>query len=207
MKEFASLGWVNLMGGCCGTTPEHIRVLKESLKDMKPRMIPEIPQESSYSGLEPLRVTSDTGFLMIGERTNVTGSPKFKKLVLNHDFENALTVARQQVEAGANLIDINFDEALLDGMESMRHFLNLVASEPDISRVPVMIDSSKWEVLEAGLKCLQGKGVVNSISLKEGEAEFFASGRNHPQVWRRDDSDGFRRARTGDIIREKSFGL
>ena len=172
MKEFASLGWVNLMGGCCGTTPEHIRVLKESLKDMKPRMIPEIPQESSYSGLEPLRVTSDTGFLMIGERTNVTGSPKFKKLVLNHDFENALTVARQQVEAGANLIDINFDEALLDGVESMRHFLNLVASEPDISRVPVMIDSSKWEVLEAGLKCLQGKGVVNSISLKEGEAEF-----------------------------------
>ena len=109
---------------------------------------------------------------MIGERTNVTGSPKFKKLVLNHDFENALTVSRQQVEAGANLIDINFDEALLDGVESMRHFLNLVASEPDISRVPVMIDSSKWEVLEAGLKCLQGKGVVNSISLKEGEAEF-----------------------------------
>ena len=172
MKEFASLGWVNLMGGCCGTTPEHIRVLKESLKDMKPRKIPAIPQESSYSGLEPLRVTSDMGFLMIGERTNVTGSPKFKKLVLNHDFENALTVARQQVEAGANLIDINFDEALLDGVESMRHFLNLVASEPDISRVPVMIDSSKWEVLEAGLKCLQGKGVVNSISLKEGEAEF-----------------------------------
>ena len=172
MKEFASLGWVNLMGGCCGTTPEHIRVLKESLKDMKPRKIPEIPQESSYSGLEPLRVTSDTGFLMIGERTNVTGSPKFKKLVLNHDFENALTVARQQVEAGANLIYINFDEALLDGVESMRHFLNLVASEPDISRVPVMIDSSKWEVLEAGLKCLQGKGVVNSISLKEGAVSY-----------------------------------
>ena len=115
MKEFASREWVNLIGGCCGTIPEHIRVLKESLKDMKPRMIPEIPQESSYSGLEPLRVTSDIGFLMIGERTNVTGSPKFKKLVLNHDFENALTVARQQVEAGANLIDTNFAEALLDG--------------------------------------------------------------------------------------------
>ena len=125
---------------------------------------------------------------MIGERTNVTGSPKFKKLVLNHDFENALTVARQQVEAGANLIDINFDEALLDGVESMRHFLNLVASEPDISRVPVMIDSSKWEVLEAGLKCLQGKGVVNSISLKEGEAEFCVRQKSSagmvPRWWR-----------------------
>jgi len=172
MQEFASQGWVNLMGGCCGTTPEHIRVLGEALAGLKPRKIPDLPNESCYSGLEALRITADTGFLMIGERTNVTGSPKFKKLILNHDFETALAVARQQVEAGANLIDINFDEALLDGVQSMRHFLNLVASEPDISRVPVILDSSKWEVLEAGLKCLQGKGVVNSISLKEGETEF-----------------------------------
>ncbi len=169
MREFAAAGWMNLMGGCCGTTPEHIHALKNAIGRYRPRQLPEQTRISNYAGLEVLKVTPDTGFLMIGERTNVTGSPKFKKLILNNDFEAALSVARQQVEAGANLIDINFDEALLDGVESMTFFLNLIASEPDIARVPVMIDSSKWEVLEAGLKCVQGKAVVNSISLKEGE--------------------------------------
>ena len=172
MREFAAAGWMNLMGGCCGTTPEHIHALKNAIGRYRPRQLPEQTRISNYAGLEVLKVTPDTGFLMIGERTNVTGSPKFKKLILNNDFEAALSVARQQVEAGANLIDINFDEALLDGVESMTFFLNLIASEPDIARVPVMIDSSKWEVLEAGLKCVQGKAVVNSISLKEGEVEF-----------------------------------
>ena len=130
-----------------------------------------------YSGLESLNINPDIGFLMIGERTNIMGSPKFRKLILDDDFESGLAVARQQVESGANFIDINFDEGLLDGEKSMTHFLNLIAVEPDIARVPVMIDSSKWSVLEAGLKCIQGKGVVNSISLKEGEDNFLMQAR------------------------------
>ena len=175
--EFAEQGWLNIVGGCCGTTPEHIRLLAERVQHCAPHRIPELPELSRYSGLEPLSITPDIGFLMIGERTNVTGSPKFKKLILGDDFDAALVVARQQVENGANLIDINFDEALLDGEASMTHFLNLIAAEPDISRVPIMIDSSKWSVIEAGLKCIQGKGVVNSISLKEGEQAFLRQAR------------------------------
>jgi 5-methyltetrahydrofolate--homocysteine methyltransferase len=169
---FAEEGWVNLLGGCCGTTPDHILELRKHTERCSPRPLPELPRTSTYAGLEPLSVTPDSGFLMIGERANVTGSPKFKKLILADDFEAALAIARQQVENGANLIDVNFDEALLDGEASMTRFLNLIASEPDIARVPIMIDSSKWSVIEAGLKCVQGKGVVNSISLKEGEAAF-----------------------------------
>ena len=169
---FAEEGWVNILGGCCGTTPEHIQCLRNRIEHCAPRPRPDLPQTSTYSGLEPLSITPDTGFLMIGERANVTGSPRFKKLILADDFEGALAIARQQVENGANLIDVNFDEALLDGEASMTRFLNLIASEPDIARVPIMVDSSKWSVLEAGLKCIQGKGVVNSISLKEGEAVF-----------------------------------
>jgi len=175
--EFAEQGWLNIVGGCCGTTPAHIRRLAERVKHCAPHRIPELPDFSRYSGLEPLTITPDIGFLMIGERTNVTGSPKFKKLVLADDFDAALAVARQQVESGANLIDINFDEALLDGEASMTHFLNLIAAEPDIARVPIMVDSSKWSVIEAGLKCIQGKGVVNSISLKEGEDAFLRQAR------------------------------
>ncbi len=172
MLEFAQSGWMNFMGGCCGTTPAHITALAKRVKTQTPRPTPAQPEVTRYSGLEALNVTPDKGFLVIGERTNVTGSPRFKKRILQDDFEGALSIARQQVEAGANIIDINFDEALLDGEASMRHFLNLVASEPDISLVPIMIDSSKWSVIETGLQCTQGKSIVNSISLKEGEAVF-----------------------------------
>ena len=196
MSEFAQEGWANLMGGCCGTTPAHIKAMAAKICDLTPRKInlqlklrfgetansnsgPVIVGEGIpfYSGLESLNINPDIGFLMIGERTNIMGSPKFRKLILDDDFESGLAVAPQQVESGANFIDINFDEGLLDGEKSMTHFLNLIAVEPDIARVPVMIDSSKWSVLEAGLKCIQGKGVVNSISLKEGEENFLMQAR------------------------------
>ena len=196
MSEFAQEGWANLMGGCCGTTPAHIKAMAAKICNLTPRKInlqlklrfgetannnsgPVIVGEGIpfYSGLESLNINPDIGFLMIGERTNIMGSPKFRKLILDDDFESGLAVARQQVESGANFIDINFDEGLLDGEKSMTHFLNLIAVEPDIARVPVMIDSSKWSVLEAGLKCIQGKGVVNSISLKEGEENFLMQAR------------------------------
>ncbi len=196
MAEFAHEGWANLMGGCCGTTPAHIKALADKISHFVPRKLNpllkhrfgETPENNSgpalategipfYSGLESLNINPDIGFLMIGERTNIMGSPKFRKLILDDDFESGLAVARQQVESGANFIDINFDEGLLDGEKSMTHFLNLIAVEPDIARVPVMIDSSKWSVLEAGLKCIQGKGVVNSISLKEGEENFLMQAR------------------------------
>ncbi len=170
--EFADNGWLNMVGGCCGTTAEHIGALVNQAKEIEPRRIPENEDIPRFSGLEPLNITKTSGFQVIGERTNVTGSPKFKKLILNDDFDSALAIAKQQVEAGANILDVNFDEALLDGVASMTHFLNLLASEPDISRIPIMIDSSKWSVIEAGLKCIQGKGIVNSISLKEGEGPF-----------------------------------
>ncbi|TGK08868.1 methionine synthase [Leptospira fletcheri] len=175
--EFASSGWLNIAGGCCGTTPEHISAAAGAVQECGPRKIPEIGDYTRLSGLEPLNLTQDKGFIMVGERTNVTGSPKFKKLILEGNFEEAVAVALQQVEAGANIIDINFDEALLDGEASMREFLNLIAVEPDIAKVPFMIDSSKWSVLEAGLKCIQGKPIVNSISLKEGEEKFLAQAR------------------------------
>ncbi len=178
LSDFAREGWLNLVGGCCGSTPEHIRAIASAVRDYKPRQIRDISPASRYSGLEALNLKgSYSPFLMIGERTNVTGSARFRKLIKNNDFEAALDVARQQVENGANMIDINFDEGLLDGPACMTTFLNMIASEPDISRVPIMIDSSDWEVIEAGLKCAQGKCVVNSISLKGGEEEFLRQAR------------------------------
>ena len=172
LEEFASAGLVNMVGGCCGSTPAHIRAIAEAVADKKPRHIPEIDRHMRLSGLEPFVVTDETNFVNVGERTNVTGSARFRKLIKEGDYATALDVARQQVENGAQIIDINMDEGLLDSEEAMVTFLNLVAAEPDIAKVPVMIDSSKWSVIEAGLKCIQGKGVVNSISLKEGEEAF-----------------------------------
>jgi 5-methyltetrahydrofolate--homocysteine methyltransferase len=172
MEDFAKSGFLNIAGGCCGTTPDHIKAAAEAVKNISPRKLTEKPRLSSFAGLEPLHLTKEQGFINVGERNNVTGSPKFKKLILDGNFEEAVQVALQQVQAGANIIDINFDEALLDGEGSMTKFLNLIAGEPEIARVPFMIDSSKWSVLEAGLKCVQGKPIVNSISLKEGEETF-----------------------------------
>ncbi len=172
LREFAANGWLNIVGGCCGTTPAHIQAIAETVRPFKPRVPPQVKPYSRFSGLEPLVVRPDSNFLNIGERTNVTGSPKFAKLILNGGYEEALAIARQQVEGGAQMIDVNMDEGMLDSEKAMVHFLHLVASEPDIARVPVMIDSSKWSVIEAGLKCVQGKAVVNSISLKEGEEAF-----------------------------------
>ncbi|MGA2668358.1 MAG: methionine synthase [Ignavibacteria bacterium] len=172
IKDFAESGFLNIVGGCCGTTPEHVKKISEAVKNIPPRKIPAIKPYLRLSGLEPLTFTPQINFVNIGERTNVTGSSKFAKLILDGNFEEALSVARQQVENGAQIIDINFDEAMLDGEAAMVKFLNLIASEPDIARVPVMLDSSKWSIIEAGLKCLQGKGIVNSISLKEGEEKF-----------------------------------
>jgi 5-methyltetrahydrofolate--homocysteine methyltransferase len=172
IKEFATSGFLNIAGGCCGTTPAHIKAIAEALKDVPPRLIPIIEHRLRLSGLEPFNIGDDTLFVNVGERTNVTGSKMFARLILNGDYAEAVSVARQQVENGAQIIDINMDEAMLDSQAAMARFVNLLASEPDISRVPLMIDSSKWDVIEAGLKCVQGKAVVNSISLKEGEAPF-----------------------------------
>lgn len=172
VREFAEQGWINIIGGCCGTTPAHIKAISDAVSDCKPRAIPDIPPACRLSGLEAFNITSESLFVNVGERTNVTGSSKFADLIRAENYEAALAVALQQVEAGAQVIDINMDEGLLDSKAAMVEFLNWIASEPAISRVPVMLDSSKWEVLEAGLKCLQGKGIVNSISLKEGEAAF-----------------------------------
>ncbi|MCT8090480.1 methionine synthase [Acinetobacter sp. C_4_1] len=172
LKEFAESGLINITGGCCGTTPDHIRAIYHAVKDIKPRQLPETKPACRLSGLEPFNITADSLFVNVGERTNVTGSKKFLRLIREENFAEALEVAQQQVEAGAQIIDINMDEGMLDSEGAMVHFLNLVASEPEISRVPIMIDSSKWEIIEAGLKCVQGKPVVNSISLKEGYDEF-----------------------------------
>ena len=172
MREWARNGWVNILGGCCGTTPAHIKALAEAVSGYKPRKIAEIEPVTRFSGLEPLRIEPESNFIMIGERSNVMGSPKFARLIREGDLEGALAISRQQVENGANMVDVNMDEALLDSEEMMADFLNLVASEPEIARVPIMIDSSSWSVIEAGLKCVQGKAVVNSISLKEGEEKF-----------------------------------
>jgi 5-methyltetrahydrofolate--homocysteine methyltransferase len=197
LDKWARNGWLNIVGGCCGTTPDHIRLIAESVRDLPPRSV--IPSEVEeprgeisdvatrgpstslrsarddtlqLSGLEPLNITSETGLVVVGERTNITGSPKFSKLILAGDFEAALAVARQQVNGGANILDVNMDEGMIDSEGSMTKFLQLIGSEPEIARVPIMIDSSKWSVIEAGLKCVQGKPVVNSISLKNGEEEF-----------------------------------
>jgi len=178
LREFAVDGMINVIGGCCGTTPDHIRAITEAVRDVAPRPRPE--REAHYprfSGLEPLVIRPETNFIMVGERTNVTGSAKFRKLITEGDYPEAVSVAFQQVRNGANILDVNMDEGMLDSEQAMTRFLNLIGSEPEISRVPIMIDSSKWSVLEAGLKCVQGKGVVNSISLKEGEAEFLDKAR------------------------------
>jgi len=172
VREFAESGFVNIAGGCCGTTPAHIKAIAEQLKDVAPRQVPEVPATMRLSGLEPFIIDAQSLFVNVGERTNVTGSKAFARLILNEQYDEALAVARQQVENGAQIIDINMDEAMLDSVAAMTRFLNLIASEPDIARVPLMIDSSKWSVIEAGLKCVQGKAIVNSISMKEGEAEF-----------------------------------
>tara|TARA_B100000315_G_scaffold254808_1_gene296643 strand:+ start:5328 stop:9026 length:3699 start_codon:yes stop_codon:yes gene_type:complete len=177
LQEFAASGFLNVVGGCCGTTPDHVRAIAEGIKELVPRTLPDLAQHGRLSGLEPLNIDDVTGFVNVGERTNVAGSARFKKLIMEEDYETALDVARQQVENGAQIIDVNMDEAMLDAEAAMDRFLKLVASEPDICRVPVMIDSSKWSVIEAGLKCVQGKGVVNSISLKEGEDAFKAQAR------------------------------
>ena len=172
VKEFANSGLVNLVGGCCGTTPNHIRAIVESVEGLKPRSIPKIKPLTRLSGLEPVTIRPESNFINIGERTNVTGSAKFRRLIKENNFEEALSVAKDQIENGAQIIDVNMDEGLLDSEEAMENFLRLIASEPDISKVPIMIDSSKWTVLEIGLKNLQGKGIVNSISMKEGKEEF-----------------------------------
>jgi len=170
--EWAENGWLNIVGGCCGTTPEHIEAIAEAVSGHAPREVPELPPKLRLSGLEPANIGPDSLFVNVGERTNVTGSRRFKDLILSSDYETALEVAQNQVENGAQMIDVNMDEGMLEGEEAMVNFLNLIASEPDISRVPVMIDSSKGSIIEAGLKCVQGKPVVNSISMKEGEEEF-----------------------------------
>ena len=170
--EFAKSGFVNIIGGCCGTTPEHIRAIADAVAELAPRKIPEIEPACRLSGLEPFNITKDSLFVNVGERCNVTGSARFKRLIIEEDYTTALEVALAQVEDGAQIIDINMDEGMLDAHAAMTRFLNLIAGEPDIARVPIMVDSSKWDVIETGLKCIQGKPVVNSISLKEGEAEF-----------------------------------
>ncbi|MCW1844019.1 methionine synthase [Prosthecomicrobium hirschii] len=177
LRDFAAGGLVNIVGGCCGTTPEHIRAIAEAVRGIAPRHVPERTHRMRLSGLEPFTHAPEIPFVNIGERTNVTGSARFRKLVTAGDYRAALDIARQQVEAGATVIDVNMDEGLLDSEKAMVTFLNLIAAEPDIARVPVMIDSSKWSVIEAGLKCVQGKPIVNSISLKEGEAAFLEQAR------------------------------
>ncbi|XKF14290.1 methionine synthase [Halomonas sp. BLK-85] len=170
--EFAGSGLVNIIGGCCGSTPEHIQAVAEAVSGTKPRLVPERPAACRLSGLEPFSIAADSLFVNVGERTNVTGSARFKRLIVEEDYTTALEVALEQVENGAQVIDINMDEGMLESQDAMVRFLNLIAGEPDIARVPIMIDSSKWEIIEAGLQCVQGKAVVNSISLKEGEAAF-----------------------------------
>lgn len=171
-REYAESGFVNIVGGCCGTTPDHIRAIAAAVEGIAPRVLPHREPYLRLSGLEPMEVRPDTNFVNVGERTNVTGSARFAKLIRESNYEEALSVARQQVESGAQVIDINMDEGMLDSEAAMVKFLNLIAAEPDIARVPIMLDSSKWSVIEAGLKCIQGKGIVNSISMKEGEDVF-----------------------------------
>ncbi|MBP2473321.1 5-methyltetrahydrofolate--homocysteine methyltransferase [Crossiella equi] len=177
LSEFVESDMVNIVGGCCGTTPPHINRIAEAVRGLTPRRVPEPAKRTRFSGLEPFQITEDTGFVMIGERTNVTGSARFRRLIEADDYQTAADVALEQVRGGANILDVNMDADLLDSERAMTNFLNLIATEPEIARIPVMIDSSKWSVLETGLKCVQGKGVVNSISLKEGEEPFLAQAR------------------------------
>jgi 5-methyltetrahydrofolate--homocysteine methyltransferase len=177
LREFATSGFLNMLGGCCGTTPDHIRAMALAVADVPPRVVPTIARACRLSGLEPLTIDAQSLFVNVGERTNVTGSAKFRKLIEAGDYTAAVDIARQQVANGAQIIDVNMDEGMLDSQAAMAKFLSLIAGEPDIARVPVMIDSSKWSVIEAGLKCVQGKSIVNSISLKEGEEAFLAHAR------------------------------
>ncbi len=179
--DWAKNGFLNIVGGCCGTGPAHIKAVAEAVSKYPPRQIPEVPTECRLSGLEPFHIREDSLFVNVGERTNVTGSARFKRLIIEENYDEALDVAREQVVNGAQVIDINMDEGMLDGEKAMVEFLNLIASEPDIARVPIMIDSSKWSIIEAGLKCIQGKGIVNSISMKEGEESFI----EHAKLCRR----------------------
>ena len=172
LGDFARAGWLNFVGGCCGSTPGHIGAIAKAVRDVPPRVRPQVPQWSRYSGTDALVLRPDTNFVMVGERTNITGSRRFARLIRDGNFDEALKVAREQIESGANVIDVNLDEGLIDGEKAMTRFLNLAAAEPSIAHVPVMVDSSKWSIIEAGLKCLQGKAIVNSISMKEGEAKF-----------------------------------
>ncbi|MBW5408118.1 methionine synthase [Morganella morganii] len=172
ISEWAQSGLLNIVGGCCGTTPDHIRAIAQAVADISPRVIPDRPVACRLAGLEPLTIDKNSLFVNVGERTNITGSARFKRLIKEGNYQEALDIARNQVENGAQIIDINMDEGMLDSQAAMVRFLNMISGEPDIARVPIMIDSSKWEVIEAGLKCIQGKGIVNSISLKEGEAAF-----------------------------------
>lgn len=177
LGEFATSGMVNIVGGCCGTSPQHIERIAAAVSGLPPRKVAEPPARTRFSGLEPFEIGPDTGFVMIGERTNVTGSARFRRLIEGGDHQAAVDVALEQVRGGANLLDVNMDADLLDSVQAMTTFLNLIATEPEVARIPVMIDSSRWSVLEAGLKCVQGKGVVNSISLKEGEEAFLEQAR------------------------------
>src|SRR5690606_8861617 len=177
LEDFIKSGFVNILGGCCGTTPDHIKLIAQKAADAPPRPLPEIEPHLRLSGMEALTLKPDSVFMNIGERTNITGSPKFSKLILSGNYEGALAIAQQQVEGGAQVIDINMDESMLDSEAAMKRFLNLVAAEPDIAKLPIMIDSSRWSVILEGLRCLQGKGIVNSISLKEGEQEFLEHAR------------------------------
>jgi 5-methyltetrahydrofolate--homocysteine methyltransferase len=177
LGEFARNGWVNIVGGCCGTTPEWIHAIGKAVEGVPPRRTPNVPVWSQFSGTEVLTLRPDSNFIMVGERTNISGSRKFARLIQSGDFESAIAVARDQVEGGANILDVNMDHGLIDGEKAMTRFLNLLAAEPDIARIPIMIDSSKWSIIEAGLKCVQGKSIVNSISLKEGEEKFLEQAR------------------------------
>ena len=177
IKKLVDHGSLNIIGGCCGTTPEHIIAIKDKLFESSPRIVPTIDFDTSYTGIEPLIFRDNINFVNIGERTNVTGSSIFKKLIKNGDFEKALDVAKEQIDNGAQIIDVNMDEGMLDSKEIMEKYLRFISSDPNIAKVPIMIDSSKWEVLENGLKNIQGKPIVNSISLKEGEEVFLNQAR------------------------------
>ena len=177
LREFAESGLVNIVGGCCGTTPDHIRAIAEAVAGIAPRPLPQPEPLTRFSGLETLTIREDSNFQLVGERTNVTGSARFRKLITAGDYDAAVGVALEQVRGGANILDVNMDEGMLDSEQCMTRFLNRIAVEPEIARIPIMVDSSKWSVLEAGLKCVQGKGIVNSLSLKEGEEEFLARAR------------------------------
>ena len=198
LGSFAREGFVNIVGGCCGTTPDHTRAIAEAVDGrLPPRDLPERPARPRFSGLEPFEIGPDTGFVMIGERTNVTGSARFRRLIEAGDYQGAVDVALEQVRGGANILDVNMDADLLDGEQAMTTFLNLLATEPEVARIPIMVDSSRFSVLEAGLKCVQGKGIVNSISLKEGEEKFLEQARRIQPLRRRRRRDGVRRGGAG----------